>query len=130
LDVVKPERPSLMNQYAEDPPTHRDMADPAALLLVDTGGDQPADAAVRAEHPQRSVGRLRNLHCQLDDALEHAVERELRGEGESGLHQHVAALDIRSHVSEGIRDGCAAATLRRREPPSTPGGAPELPLVG
>ena len=70
----------------------RGIADRGALLRRDALGDELLDPAVLAEHAERSVAGVRDVHRELDDPLQDGVERQLGGEGEPGLDQQLRAV--------------------------------------
>jgi hypothetical protein len=60
--VVQAQRPGVVDQHPKDPPADRDGTDRRPLLGGHPGGDELADPAVAAQHPQRPVagpGQLR-----------------------------------------------------------------------
>jgi hypothetical protein len=68
-DVMEPQGCGVLDQHAEDAAADRDVADRRPLLIADPGGDELADDAVPAQHPQRPIAGPGELGGQLDNAL-------------------------------------------------------------
>jgi hypothetical protein len=90
-DVMEPKWGGVVDQHAQDAAADRDVPNGRPLLLGDPGGDELADDAVSAQHPQRAVASPGELGGQPDDALQGGRERQLGGEREPGLQQALVA---------------------------------------
>ena len=83
----------LADQGSEQSVADGWVAERRSLLGRDPDRDEVLDRpAVRRQDAERSVACAREVHRELDDPLEHRVERELRGEDHPGLDQ--AAIPI------------------------------------
>ena len=72
-DIGQPQRLGVFDQRAEHPPATRQIADRAAGLLVDTGGQELLKLrAILVEDPDRGVARPGDLPCRLKDTIEHS----------------------------------------------------------
>src|ERR1700674_3703412 len=61
------------------------------------GGDELHELASIADHADRPVTGIRNLGSEVDDALQHHRQRQLRREGEARLEQYVLAVRRAPH---------------------------------
>jgi hypothetical protein len=52
-----------------------------------------------AEHTERAVSGSRDLDRQLNDAFEHRLEVEFRGEGQSGIDEQRVSVDLPFRLS-------------------------------
>ena len=89
---VESERASVGDQRAEDSAPVRRVADDCSGLLVDPGGHEALEARPgRVDHAQRGILGARDERRRLDDALQDAVERELRADREAGFDERAEA---------------------------------------
>jgi hypothetical protein len=83
-DVREAERPHLLDEQAQHAVADGRVADRGALLRRDAHRDELLDrTTVRREHAEGPVARAGDLDGELDDALEHGVERRAPTRGSS-----------------------------------------------
>jgi hypothetical protein len=75
----------VVDQHPQDAAADRDMADRGPLLPGHPGSDELGNGAVAAHDAQGAVTGAGEVGGQVDDALEHGRQRQLRGQGEPGL---------------------------------------------
>jgi len=81
-DALQAQGLGIPDENAQDPLADRERSDCLALLGRDAGRDEVQEPAVRTDDSQGSVSRIRQFDRQLDDPLQHYVERQVRGEDE------------------------------------------------
>ncbi len=93
-DVGDPDWRSIrppMDQDAEDAVSDRQIPDRLSLLGRKPGRDEVGQPSL-FDHAERTVARARDLGRELDDALQHRREGELRRQDEAGPDQLVASI--------------------------------------
>ena len=118
-DVGDPQRALFAGEGSEQAVAGGRVPERRSFLGRDPDGDEVLDRpAVRRQHAERSVPCAREVHGELDDPLEHRVERELRGEGHAGLDQ--AAIPVAGGVPPGhgpsVAEVARGAALQRSIP--------------
>ena len=86
--IGQPDRTGLADHQAQDAVPPRQWPDQRPLLVADTvGGEALEHAAVGRQHADCRVVRTDHLGRDLDDALQHPVQRQLGDEGRRGDDQ-------------------------------------------
>jgi len=98
-DLPETQGQRLVDQHPKDAPTDRGVADRVALLVGHAAGDELGDQVTPGtDDPQRAVAGAGDLRRQLDDPLEQGGQRQLGGQSQPGLQQHVPAFQLRCHA--------------------------------
>ncbi len=111
-EVAKPERAGVVDQGAEHPAAGRRRAQQAALLVVEAGRDEAADAAVRAQHAERRVPCAGHACRRLHDRAQRLVEIEPAGHRDAGLRDHRELAVLCGGGSHDPFEGSARRRLR------------------
>ena len=100
--------PASSIKMPKDPVTDRRVTDRGALFWGHTDRDELLDRTVIGrQHTESSVPGTGDLDRELDDALQHRVERELRSEDHACLDQSLVALARRGAPTSSQRTRAA-----------------------
>jgi hypothetical protein len=103
----------LADEESEEAPARRGIADRRPLFRGHPRGDELADGAVGLQDSERTVRGIRQLHGELDDALEHDLQLEFGSKLETRTDELVPAIHLERQPSASRRPG------ERPVPPGT-----------
>ena len=87
-EIVEAQRRGVLDQHPEDAAAARELADRRPVRLPDPEGDEALQlVAAPVDHAERRVARPRQLGGDPDQRLQDGVERQLRGDRDSGLDE-------------------------------------------
>ena len=96
-DVGKPQRARVLDKQAEQASPLRPVVDPLDLRGVEADGDELDEPLLLADHAERAVPGVHQVHRRLDDPAEHRLQLEPGTDRDDRLEQPVHPVPGREH---------------------------------